>query len=649
VSTRARSYCMEIAVLAIAFSPATRAAQSGSATLTAQLSLNLDTGTVSGTGGDILWNGTALTPQGRAALYNLGKFGPRVFKSIRARSAAAPAYSAAPIPASKLTAGDIFGVHTNRGNYAKVIVTAAESGSLSLQYTTFVEGNGSIAPRSAAFGAPLFITQIQNNYSFLVSGAPNYGIAPGSIFVVEGLNLNGNQTPVLQSSAAPGLPSTLNQTSLSVTVNGVTTTPALYYASDAAVAAVLPSGTPVGMGMLTATYNGNSTTAAIQVVPSAMGLDTLYGSGAGSGVVTDSNFKVLDLTNSALPGKAITLWGSGLGADTSNDDRTYPQIQNNLTNIPIEVYIGGISADVLYRGRSPYPGLDQINVVVPAHVTPGCFVSVVVETSSIVSNTVTVPVNPKGGACSDPALGLSGAQLQSLANKGSAPVNTLAAIVSQYTRSNGTENDLAFVLSTSTISAQFGDGNFYASQGSCSVFPPGTRFPFQAALDTGAIQLDGPAGMLDVPSQGGGYNESPLPSGSLTKFPGTYTFTGSAGKDVGSFQVAIDVQTPFTLTNQGALASIIRSQGATVTWSGGFANGDVMVNGVGIGSVNFYCNAPSNAGQLTIPPSILLALPPAGGKLIVMNSTAPQSFTATGVDLGLATGVVSFEVPTNFK
>jgi uncharacterized protein (TIGR03437 family) len=481
---------------------------------------------------------------------------------------------------------------------------------------------------------------------------PNYGIAPGSIFVVGGQNLNGNQTPVLQSSAAPGLPATLNQTSLSVTVNGVTTTPALYYASDTAVAAVLPSGTPVGMGTLTATYNGNSTMAPIQVVPSAIGLDTLYGSGAGAGVVTDSNFKVLGLTNSALPGEAIILWGSGVGADTSNDDRTYPQLQNNLTNIPIEVYIGGISANVLYRGRSPYPGLDQINVVVPANVTPGCFVSVVVETSSIVSNTVTVPVHPKGGACSDPALGLSGAQLQSLANKGSAPVNTLAVIVSQYTSSNGTVDDLALVLSSSMISAQFGDGNLYASEGSCSVFEPGTRFPFQAPLDTGAIQLNGPAGMVDLPSQGGVYNESPLPSGSLTKFPGTYTFTGSAGKDVGNFHVAIDVQTPFTLTNEGALTSIIRSQGATVTWSGGFANGDVMVNGVGIslnGSINFYCHAPSNAGQLTIPPSTLLALPPAGGKLIVMNSTAPQSVTATGVDLGLSTGVVSFEVPTNFK
>jgi uncharacterized protein (TIGR03437 family) len=663
--TRARSFCMEIAVLAIAFSPAARAAQSGSATLTAQpslnLALNLDTGAVSATGGDILWNGTALTPQGRAALYNLGKFGPRVFKSIRARSAAAPAYSSAPIPASKLTAGDIFGVHTNGGNYAKVIVTAAESGALSLQYTTFshtsfVEGNGSIASRPAArpaaFGPPPFITEIQNNYSFLLPGVPNYGIAPGSIIVVEGQNLNGNQTPVLQSSAAPGLPSTLNQTNLSVTVNGVTTTPALYYASDLAVAAVLPSGTPVGMGTLTLTYNGNSTMAAIQVVPSAIGLDTLYGTGAGSGVVTDSNFKVLDLTNSALPGEPITLWASGLGADTSNDDRTYPQVPNNLTNIPIEVYIGGISANVLYRGRSPYPGLDQINVVVPANVTPGCFVSVVAETGSIVSNTVTVPVNPKGGACSDPALGLSGAQLQSLANKGSAPVNTLAVVVSEYTSSNGTENDLALVLSTSMLSAQFGGGNFYASQGSCSVFQPGTRFPFQAPLETGTIQLNGPAGMLDLPSQGGGYNEAPLPSGSLTKFPGTYTFTGSAGKDVGSFQIAIDVQTPFALINQAALTSIIRSQGATLSWSGGFANGDVMVNGVGIspnGSINFYCHAPSKAGQLTIPPSTLLALAPAGGKLIVMNSTAPQSVTATGIDLGLATGVVSIEVPTNFK
>ena len=153
-----------------------------------------------------------------------------------------------------------------------------------------------------------------------------------------------------------------------------------------------------------------------------------------------------------MPGQTVILWGSGVGADTSNDDRTYPQNQNNLTNIPMQVYIGGISANILYRGRSQYPGLDQIDVVVPANVSPGCYVSVVVETGSIVSNTVTVPVSPKGGACSDPALGLSGTQLQSLAAKGSLPVNSLAVTLSQYTNSAGTVADQAFVLSSSDTS-----------------------------------------------------------------------------------------------------------------------------------------------------------------------------------------------------
>ena len=29
-------------------------------------------------------------------------------------------------------------------------------------------------------------------------------------------------------------------------------------------------------------------------------------------------------TASASPGQTITIWGSGLGADTANDDRTFP-------------------------------------------------------------------------------------------------------------------------------------------------------------------------------------------------------------------------------------------------------------------------------------------------------------------------------------
>jgi len=638
-----------VVILLAAFSTAAFADQSGNVTLTTSSSLNLDTGEIANSG-DLLWNGAELTSQGGARLYNLGKFGTRLFKSISSRSAARAPYTTASIPASALIAGDIFGVRTNGGHYAKVLVTAVNGPSLVLQYTTFIAADPGITAHPSIAGPPPFIYQVQNNYSFLLPGVPNYGIAPGSLFAIQGLNLSGNSTPVLQSSAAPGLPTTLNQTSLSVTVNGVETTPALYYTSVSAVAAVLPSTTPLGTGTITLTYNGHSSQAPIQVVASAVGLDTLYGAGAGAGVVTDSNFNLLGLTNSATPGKAVTLWGSGVGADTSNSDTTYPQKQNNLTNIPMQVYIGGISANILYRGRSQYPGLDLIDVVIPANVSPGCYVSVVVQTGTVVSNTVTVPVNGTGGPCSDPALGLSGTQLQTLAAKGSTPVKSLAITVSQYTNASGKVTDQALVLAVSTNTAEFGSGSYYASQGSCSVFPPGTGFPFQAPLDAGTVQLAAPGGPVNLGSTGGSYLGQ-LPSGSLTGSPGTYTFTGSGGKDVGTFKIAMSIQSLFSLTNTNA-ATITRSQGATVTWSGGFTGGDVMVNGVGAspnGSVNFYCHAPSSAGQLTIPAATLLALPPGTGKLVIVNATAPQTVTASGLDLGLATGVVSIEVPTTFR
>jgi hypothetical protein len=343
----------------------------------------------------------------------------------------------------------------------------------------------------------------------------------------------------------------------------------------------------------------------------------------------------------------VTLWASGVGADTSNADTTYPQNQNNLTNIPMQVYIGGIAAKILYRGRSQYPGLDLIDVVVPANVSPGCYVSIVVETGSVVSNTVTVPVSMQGGPCSEPSLGLSGTQLQTLAAKSVAGVKSIAVTVSQYTNANGKVTNHALVLAQSTIGAEFGSGNNYASQGSCAVFSPGGPFPFQSSLDVGTVQVSGPAGALNLGSAG--FYTGQLPSGPLT---GTYTITGSGGKDLGTFTVALNLPSPFSVTNVSSLASIIRSQGATVSWTGAFAGGDVIVNGVSTGpsgSVNFYCHAPSSAGQLTIPAATLAALPPGGGKLMVINATAPQPLSATGLDLGLATGVVSFDVPTTFK
>jgi hypothetical protein len=282
-----------------------------------------------------------------------------------------------------------------------------------------------------------------------------------------------------------------------------------------------------------------------------------------------------------------------------------------------------------------------------------CFVSVVAVSGSIVSNTVTLPVDPSGASGSDPASGLNGSQLQSLANKGDANVNSAAITVNQQTSGDGTISSSAFAIIGALSSADYGKGYEYASQGSCVIVPPeqGEFATLGQPLDLGTIQVAGPTGNFNL-AAGGAFYQTQLPAGSVTSSPGTYTFTGSGGKDVGSFKVAVNVQGALTLTNRAALASITRSQGATVTWSGGFPNGDVQVNaavGDQYGSVRFYCHAPSSAGQLTIPSSILLAMPAGSGSLTVTNSTAFQTVTASGLDVGLAAGTVIFSVGSTFK
>ena len=151
---------MKSLFLAAVFATAIFAEQSGNLTLTAGSSLNLETGEIGRSGGDLLWNGIELTSQGSARLYNVGKLSARVFKSISSRAAARAPFTATSIPASKLIAGDIFGVRTNSGHYAKVLVTAVNGLSLVLQYTMFSAPGPIIAPHPDIAGPPPFIYRL---------------------------------------------------------------------------------------------------------------------------------------------------------------------------------------------------------------------------------------------------------------------------------------------------------------------------------------------------------------------------------------------------------------------------------------------------------------------------------------------------------
>ena len=165
-----------------------------------------------------------------------------------------------------------------------------------------------------------------NNYSYTPAGFPNSGIAPGTIFTIFGSGMankpSGNVT--LESSAGQGIPKTLAGTSLSVTVGGTTVTPACY-ATPGQIAAVLPSSTPTGAATLTVTYNNTpSNSFSFQVVPSALGLNTYYGTGTGLITATNSTTgAAYNYTNSASPGEIVVLWASGLGADTADSDTVF--------------------------------------------------------------------------------------------------------------------------------------------------------------------------------------------------------------------------------------------------------------------------------------------------------------------------------------
>ncbi len=175
-----------------------------------------------------------------------------------------------------------------------------------------------------------------------------------------------------------GLPLTLNGASVSVTVNGVTTHPAFYYAIATDLAAVLPSSTPVGTGTIVVNYNGGSASAPITVVPSALGFIT-YNPGSGGvglgNVTNNSTGAVYNYNNSTAPGDTIVLWGSGLGASIDSD--TLYTSSPHAINVPLQIYIGGLPAVIAYQGSSGYPGLNQIDVTIPKGVQPGCGVSVV--------------------------------------------------------------------------------------------------------------------------------------------------------------------------------------------------------------------------------------------------------------------------------
>jgi len=648
---------LALSILALTFSLAALADLNQTTTLQANSRLNLDTGTMPSSGGDLFWNGTTITPQGTAKAYNIGAFGsldglPKAyFEPLKIVA------SSAPIPASALVVGDVFAAFTNGGNTAGVLVTAKGGSSITLQFITFI----AVVPTGPT------ITAIQNNSSRIPTGYPNYGVAPSSLFVVLGSGLADPSPLVLESTAPPGLPLTLHGASITVVVGGVTTHPTLYYASPTQISAVLPAATPVGTGTLTVTYNGAvSAAASILVIPSAVGINNFSQLGVNNsnvnvGVAQDLSGAILTFSNSGAPGQTITLWITGLGADLDDSDTTYTSTPHRV-NTPLQVYFGGVLAATSYQGSAGYPGVQIINLQIPLTVPTGCYVPLVVVTGNIISNVVNFPIHQGGGTCVDPTSGLNGSQiLQSTQDTLKTGLVSLVQTNSPSgggTRTTSNSANASFQKYTGLLASATGQ---IVSPGACVVGPIiGASVPSLEGLEAGTISLTGPAGLaVTLASQFGlkGAFTATLPAGAIPSSGGVFTFHGSGGTDVGSFTTAITLANPLlTWTNMSAAATIDKTQGLPVTWTGGNPGTYVVISGSSTKTptsnppiiAGFTCRIAVEAGQFTVPPYILLGLPAGSGGTLLQNDIF-STFSATGLDSTYAGATISSNAASTFR
>ncbi len=653
---------LQVAILACAFPLTVRADLSENTILQSGSALNLDTGAVV-SAGDILWNGSTIAPQGSATVYNVGNSGATNFNGLPQSYwvTLAAAGRSTPIAANVLVVGDAFVANTGSGKVAKVMVVANTAGAITLQFTTF----GASASTGPA------VAQILNNSSQTPPGMPNYGIAPSSIFIVQGSGLADPGNPVLQDSSA-GLPLTLNGASITVVVGGVTTHPALYYTSATQLAAVLPAATPVGTGTLTVNYRGtNSAPAPIQVVASAVGINEynqipiplgVLNTNIDLGVATDAvTGALLSFTNSATPGQIITLWTTGLGADPSDSDTTYSSTPHSV-NTPLQIYVGGVLANILYQGSAGYPGVNQINLTIPASVTTDCQVPLVAVTGKIISNVVVLPIHQGGGTCVKQLTAgatTTGDQILK-STQDTLKAGSLSVIQTNSTNAKGvltvsSSAGASFFKSSGLLAGATGRGD-NLSPGSCAVYPviAGGALTI-VGLDAGLVTLTGPTGpAITLAPQLGikGEDGATLAAGVIPA-GGVFTFHGSGGADVGPFSSTLKIASPnFNWTNQSAAATVDRTQGLLYTWTGGLPGSYVLLGGTSTGSgvtAGYSCKVAVEAGQFTVPSYILLGLPAGSGGVSIQQHDTDTTFSATGLDDGGVSAVIEYSVASTIK
>jgi uncharacterized protein (TIGR03437 family) len=248
-----------------------------------------------------------------------------------------------------------------------------------------IQARGAVGANAAA--PALNSGGIVNGASF----APAAPLAPGSIISVFGANLASSPAG---ASSLP-LPKTLAGASLQV---GGLDVP-LFYSSGGQVNAQLPFELALNTRPQLIVKGASFVTVpeTITVATARPGIFTTTQDGKGQGVIMDVNNRLVDASNPAQAGDIVVIYCTGLGATNpavrSGEAAPAPPSPLATVATPVSVTIGGQAGAVQFAGLTPgYAGLYQVNVQIPAGVTPATSVPLVISQDSVPSNTVTLAV-----------------------------------------------------------------------------------------------------------------------------------------------------------------------------------------------------------------------------------------------------------------
>lgn len=223
----------------------------------------------------------------------------------------------------------------------------------------------------------------------VVEGAaftPRRPLAPGGIVSLFGVRLAGS------TAAASRVPLDRELAGVSVQMGGLNAP--LYFVSPGQINAQVPFELTPGSSVPILVTSGGRLTAPQNyfIAPAEPGVFI-----AGSvPAILDGRSRLITTQNPALVGDTLQIFATGLGLTDVSAATGAAAPSFSTVRLPVTVTIGGVPASVVYQGLAPgFVGLYQVNVVVPASVTPGSAVPVALTQNGVPSNPgtpITIPV-----------------------------------------------------------------------------------------------------------------------------------------------------------------------------------------------------------------------------------------------------------------